>query len=107
MTVTLPPNIVGFRPGQLLAVLRIAPINVCSTWAQASIFTARTAASPTSIMLQRATSGIDLTGGTLGLTRHRLRPCACRAPREVRHLSCPSLHGRPARCRAQRAEAGV
>src|ERR1700730_17697073 len=37
---------------------RIAPLNACSTWSQASIFEpARTIAWPTSIVLQRATSG--------------------------------------------------
>src|SRR5258705_8390347 len=39
---------------------RIAPFNVCSTWLQASIFEpARSTGSPTSIVLQRANSGID------------------------------------------------
>lgn len=39
---------------------RVAPSSACSTWSQASIFEpARSAGSPTSIVLQRATSGID------------------------------------------------
>jgi len=50
----------AFDEESLPAAVADRAINACSTWSQASIFEpARTTGSPTSIVLQRATSGID------------------------------------------------
>ena len=50
----------AFDEESLPAAVADRAINACSTWSQASIFEpARSTGSPTSIVLQRATSGID------------------------------------------------
>ena len=80
----------AFTRNLCLSRSRIAPFNVCSTWSQASIFKpARSTGSPTSIALQRATSGIDRVKPSTGRDAEGNLLVQCHA--RQRRIMPPSL----------------